>query len=123
MFKYGVFCFSSLCLSLRQIIDLKRLAYIVSFAFLLSVLWDGHGVSNVYSTKSKDKKEAQTKVQVASSHAVVPLADIKLVTPFSFLFTEKKICFFEIAPIRYVSNFLDQHLKVLLVCIISPHAP
>jgi hypothetical protein len=119
----GVFCFNSLCLILQQSSKLKNLSFIVSLTFLLTVLWAGQVDYTNLTHQFKDKKEAQTKVQVASSHAVVPFADIKLVTPFLFISTSKSVSFFDAAPIRFVSNFFDRLLKILLVCLISPHAP
>lgn len=69
------------------------------------------------------KKDKQEQIHMTSAHAVMPIADLKLALPFTFHFEVEKIVFLDFFPTQYVIRFVDKYLKVLLLCIISPHAP
>jgi hypothetical protein len=88
---------------------------------LFSVVLSTPAIAKV--PQNKEKKERTEQLHVTSSHVVIPFVDIKLSHPFRFLVFECQADFVEFFPIQYTISFVDKYLKILLLCIISPHAP
>jgi hypothetical protein len=100
---------------------LKLFAYILSVLFLFSIV--SSTPVALKTTQTKEKKEQTEQISATSSQVVVPLVDIKLSQPFEFLVFDCKAYFVEFFPSQYTISFVDKYLKILLLCIISPHAP
>jgi len=100
---------------------LKLLAYILSISFLFSIV--SSTAATVKVTHAKEKKERTEQIYATSSHVVIPFVDIKLSQPFQFLVFNCQAVFVDFFPSQYLISFVDKYLKVLLLCIISPHAP